>query len=115
MAFDFRCSFNGTSQTYDKTSFKRRNGYVLYTSIDAINWDDCTYIANKKGLCYYSNDLNLTENNGDNFLLLQYSEVYNDSDVDVAAMAKEIFEGKNVQRLENSRVNVMHRILRIKR
>ena len=93
------------------------DGYVLYTSLDAVNWDNGTYIAIKKGLCYYSNHLNLTDDNGEEFLLLQYSEVYNDDEtgVDVETLAKNIFAGKNVQRLCNARVNVMHRVLKIKR
>ena len=92
------------------------DGYVLYTSLDAVKWDKGTYIANKQGLCYYSNHLNLRDEKGE-FLLLQYSEVYNDNGEpsDVANMAKNIFMGNNLSRLEKARVNVMHRVLRIEK
>lgn len=92
------------------------DGYVLYTSTDAVNWDEGTYIADKAGLCYYSNHINLKDEEGNNFLLLQYSEVYGDNaDNDIADIAHNIFSGIKVERLGKQQVNVMHRILRIKK
>lgn len=91
------------------------NGYVLYTSLDAIHWDEGTYIGTKRGLCYYSNHLNLTDKNGDNFLLLQYSELYGEpsDDFNVQRLAHNIYEGLHVERLGNARVNAMHNTIRI--
>lgn len=93
------------------------DGYILYTSKDAINWDEGTYIADKAGLCYYSNHLVLRDEHGENFLLLQYSEVYGDATdpVNIAENARNIWAGLSVQRLGNAQVNVMHRVLRIKK
>lgn len=93
------------------------DGFVLYTSKDAVNWDEGTYIADKKGLCYYSNHINLKDDNGENFLLLQYSEVYGDANetMDAARIAQNIFAGVKEERLGNSQVNVMHRVLRVKK
>lgn len=93
------------------------DGYILYTSKDAVNWDEGTYISDKAGLCYYSNHLVLKDEKGQNFLLLQYSEIYGDSNEtsDTSQIARDIFSGLTVPRLGNSRVNVMHRILKIKK
>lgn len=51
-----------------------RSGFVFYTSEDGQNFDEGFYLANKKGGCYYSNNLLLKDKNGDNRLLIQYSE-----------------------------------------
>lgn len=51
------------------------NGFVLYTSRDGVTWDEGCYLANKNGLCYYSNNIVLNKN-GKNKLLIQYSECY---------------------------------------
>ena len=37
-------------------------GFVLYTSKDAHLWDEGCCIADKKGLCYYSNNIVLNQN-----------------------------------------------------
>lgn len=65
---------------------------VLYTSEDLTNWDAGTYIVYKEKVgAFYSNNLNLTDENG-NFLLIQYSDAYDN----------------------NAKVNVMHTKLRVK-
>lgn len=70
----------------------RAAGFVLYTSLDATNWDEGIFIDRDKGApAYYSNNLHLTDERG-NFLLVQYSERY-----------------------ELSRVNVKHIRLRVKK
>ncbi len=51
------------------------NGFVLYTSNDGVTWDEGYYLADKKGLCYYSNNIVLNKN-GKSRLLVQYSECY---------------------------------------
>lgn len=51
-------------------------GFVLYTSLDGRVWDEGTYIARKKGACYYSNNIVLKDKDDNNRLLIQYSEVY---------------------------------------
>ena len=45
-----------------------RYGYRLFRG---------TYIGEKKGLCYYSNNIVLKDKDGGNRLLIQYSEIYN--------------------------------------
>lgn len=57
-------------------------GFVLYTSKDAHLWDEGCCIADKKGLCYYSNNIVLNQN-GKNRLLIQYSECYESQCVNV--------------------------------
>ena len=52
------------------------NGFVLYTSEDGCVWDEGTYLGREKGACYYSNNIVLKDKNGDNRLLIQYSEMY---------------------------------------
>ena len=61
-----------------------RKTFVLYTSEDGTNWDEGTYIAEtpKPEGQYYSNNLNLKDEQG-NFLLVQYSESYDDSKVNI--------------------------------
>lgn len=71
------------------------SGFVFYTSEDLQNWDEGIYFHKNRYLCYYSNNLNLRDENG-NFLLVQYSHSYNDHDF-------------------ASRVNVMHVELRVKK
>lgn len=54
-----------------------RTGLVLYTSEDGYSWDEGAYIASgKKAWCYYSNNIVLKDKNGDNRLLVQFSENY---------------------------------------
>lgn len=58
-------------------------GFILYTSLDSANWDEGHYIHWKPGgACYYSNNLNLRDENG-NFLLIQYSDAYRSCCVNV--------------------------------
>ena len=52
------------------------NGFVLYTSENLQDWDEGCYIVEKKGaMAYYSNNLNLSDENG-NFLLVKYDDTY---------------------------------------
>lgn len=67
------------------------SGFVFYTSLDGYTWDEGTYFSDIHGSCFYSNNLNLKDEKG-NFLLIQYSQVY-----------------------EACRVNVMHVKLRIEK
>ena len=71
-------------------------GQVIYTSKDGLNWDDGILLEPEKISCYYSNFLNFQTPSGEEKLLLQYSDLYNDPSV-----------GK-------SAVNVMHRFLHLK-
>ncbi len=67
-------------------------GFVLYTSENGTDWDEGCMLVEKEGVsAYYSNNLNLKDENG-NFLLIQYSDSY-----------------------KGNRVNVMHAKLRVKR
>ena len=63
-------------------------GQVIYTSKDGIHWDDGILMETKKAGCYYSNMISLKDEKGKGYVLLQYSDGYN-----------------------GSRVNVMHRFL----
>lgn len=65
------------------------NGFVLYTSVDGRNWDSGYYLADVKGLCYYSNNIVLNKN-GKNKLLIQYSECYKSQCVNVKHIWLEI-------------------------
>ena len=71
---------------------EKESGFVLYSSKDGQNWDEGTYIGEVKGVCYYSNNIVLKDKDDKNRLLIQYSEIY-----------------------IPSRVNVMHRWLTIHR
>ncbi len=71
-----------------------RRGLVLYTSADGYTWDEGTLIGTWVGGCYYSNNLKLRDETGV-FLLMQYSETCSEE--------------------HPSRVNVMHRRLRIRK
>lgn len=66
-------------------------GFVFYSSTDGYTWSEAFLAGEKCGGCYYSNNLLLNEN-GKNFLLIQYSEIW-----------------------ESARVNVMHRKLEIEK
>ncbi len=57
-------------------------GFVLYTSEDGANWDEGHYLAKSMPAQYYSNNLNLKDENG-NFLLIQFDESYSGAKVDV--------------------------------
>jgi len=51
-------------------------GFVLYTSLDGQSFDEGLYLGRVSGTCYYSNNIILKDKNGDNRLLIQYSENY---------------------------------------
>ena len=51
-------------------------GFVLYTSKDGLVWDEGEYLGYERGTCYYSNNIILKDGNGNNRLLIQYSENY---------------------------------------
>lgn len=52
------------------------SGFVLYTSKDGEHWDEGAYLGKEKGACYYSNNIILKDKNGEERLLVQYSEMY---------------------------------------
>lgn len=59
------------------------NGFVLYSSIDAENWDEGIFIKEDKfAAAFYSNNVNLKDEIG-NFLLIQYSDKYDGCRVNV--------------------------------
>ena len=61
-------------------------GFVLYTSENATDWDEgCYLILDKHAAAFYSNNLNLTDEKG-NFLLIQYSDQYRFACVNVMHM-----------------------------
>jgi hypothetical protein len=68
-------------------------GLVVYTSKDALNWDDGILLEPDKPSCYYSNNLRLVKPDGSETLLVQYSELYKDDPVN------------------DKTVNVMHRFM----
>ncbi len=79
---------------------EKLEGFVLYTSEDGYTWDEGTFLIENKGAaCYYSNNLNLKDENG-NFLLIQYSDTSN-------------YPQELNHRGETMKVNVMHQRLRI--
>ena len=55
---------------------EKETGFVIYSSLDAVNWDEGEYLAEVKGLCYYSNNVVLKSPDGGNRLLIQYSEKF---------------------------------------
>ncbi len=61
-------------------------GFVLYSSLDCQNWDEGYRIGTVTNLCYYSNNIVLKDKDGNNRLLIQYSERFNDTDVCTNAM-----------------------------
>ena len=61
-------------------------GLVLYTSEDGHNWDEGFYISTKKAPCHYSNNIILKNSNGENRLLIQYSDTYYKGCVNVRHM-----------------------------
>lgn len=83
---------HGRSEDYE--------GLVIYISIDGQNWDEGTFLVHNKGAAaFYSNNLNLADEQG-NFLLVQYSDRYFSDRFNTPA---------------NCRVNVMHLKVRIKK
>ena len=53
-------------------------GFVVYTSKDALHWDDGILLEPEKCSCYYSNNLRLVRPDGAEKLLVQYSDIYVD-------------------------------------
>jgi hypothetical protein len=51
-------------------------GFVFYTSLDGLNWDEGFLLEEFKASCYYSNNLLLREPGEPEKLLVQYSELY---------------------------------------
>ena len=59
------------------------DSFVFYTSLDGSDWGEATVVAKTIPTGqYYSNNINLSDKDG-NFLLVQYSESYNDARVNV--------------------------------
>lgn len=56
--------------------FDGADALVLYTSLDGYTWDEGVYVCQAKGCCYYSNNIILRDKDGNNRLLVQYSESY---------------------------------------
>ena len=77
-----------------------RQGFVIYTSTDGDTWDEGFLLENNKFIAgaYYSNNLNLRDEQG-NFLLVQYSSPYTDKNDPPYV----------------STVNVKHTVLRVKK
>ena len=68
-----------------------RNKLVLYTSTDAVTWDEGTFIDETAyGTCFYSNNLLLRDEKGKEKLLLQYSHSYLEKRVNIRHMWLEI-------------------------
>lgn len=82
---------NGVFIAHGRSGAER--GFVLYSSLDWQNFDNATFIGDKKGTCYYSNNLVIKDENNEDTLLVQYSEMYG----------------------ENASVNVMHRTIKVKK
>lgn len=68
-----------------------RNKLALYTSTDAVTWDEGTFIDETAyNTCFYSNNLPLKDKNGKERLLLQYSHSYFEKRVNIRHMWVEI-------------------------
>lgn len=62
-------------------------GWIEYRiSEDGHNWDEGFYISTKKAPCHYSNNIVLKNSNGENRLLIQYSDTYYKGCVNVRHM-----------------------------
>jgi len=84
---------------------KQQEGFVFYSSENGYDWDEGYFLVYRpNSACFYSNNLNLSDENG-NFLLVQYSDAYNPPDDPTV----------EVWFLKYARVNVMHLKLRIKK
>ena len=92
---------NGVFVLHGRTANKK--GLIFYTSEDGENWDEGYKLVKKNSFAgaFYSNNLLLSDEDGE-FLLVQYSENYIDSDVSVDEFA----DGWG-------KVNVMHTKFRI--
>ncbi len=61
-------------------------GLIVYTSKDAVNWDDGILLEPEKTSCYYSGNLRLVKPDGTESLLVQYSDIYGDTFENAAAV-----------------------------
>ncbi len=68
---------------------EKEKGFVIYSSPDGYSWDEGEYLEREKRLCYYSNNI-LLNDEGRNFLLIQYSDVYKAACVNVMHMRLDI-------------------------
>ena len=50
--------------------------FVIYTSADGVHWDDGKILVEERSACFYSNNLVITDPNGKERMLVQYSENY---------------------------------------
>ena len=51
-------------------------GFVFYTSLDGQSFDEASFLGRARGGCYYSNNIILKDRNGNDRMLVQYSETY---------------------------------------
>jgi len=58
-------------------------GFAIYTSKDGYTWDEGEMIGYVPGTCYYSNNIVLKDKEGKSKMLIQYSESYKTSCVNV--------------------------------
>ena len=72
-------------------SYESQIGKLKISAVDGLNWDDGILLETEKMVCYYSNMLPLKDENGKEYVLLQYSDFFS----------------------ESAQVNVMHRFLSI--
>ena len=56
--------------------------FVLYTSADGFTWDGGTVLVSGRRACFYSNNLTLTDPDGHQRMLVQYSENVRDPSED---------------------------------
>ena len=61
-------------------------GFVMYTSKDGINWDGGHVLDTEKKNCYYSDNILISEPGKPDRLLVQFSETYKDSCVNIMHM-----------------------------
>lgn len=61
-------------------------GRAIYTSKNGLDWDEGILLEPERVSCYYSNMLNLKMPSGDEKLLIQYSDLYNDPGVGKSAV-----------------------------
>ena len=61
-------------------------GLIVYTSKNAVNWDDGILLEPEKTSCYYSGNLRLVKPDGSETLLVQYSDIYGDTFENAAAV-----------------------------
>lgn len=61
-------------------------GFVFYASADGLDWASGTMLESERGPCYYSNSIVLNAPDGGKRLLVQYSDIYERSCVNVMHM-----------------------------